>query len=289
MKRLVVYANPTYDVIGESVRVGGPGLYAAFGAHIHGYEVAVYGAVGKDGHRAVIEYRRRGVRFEKLVFNVDVYTTRFRIEYHDDKRVMHVEEVGPMLTHVEERTPRIVAPVLGEIPRSVMKRLVKDSYLDIQGVVRSRSRGPLRLVKGACHEVLSDVLPRAIHGDINETGICFGEKVVEEVKRLSREGVELLITMGYRGLILIYNDIAYFVASWGPKSSDPTGMGDTFLAAYAAGREDGLEPLEAVRYAVVTCGIRASGGMPSREEVERHVDEVKVSRIDWDTVSKLLG
>ncbi len=290
MKRLVVYANPTYDVIGGSIRVGGPAYYAVMGARVYGYEVAVYGAVGRDGHRAIVEYRRVGVRFEKLVFNVDEATTRFRIEYEGDRRTLFVEEPGPVLAHVEERRPRIVSPVLGELPRSTLQRLVGGAYLDVQGLVRRRARGVVEYVEGACLWLLeADNKPRAIHGDTGEIRACFAGRVGEAVRRLSREGVELIITMGYRGLLIANGDEVYRVGAWGPKSPDPTGMGDVFLAAYAAGREEGLEPLDAARRAAIACGLRAAGLTPKDEEIEKHEREVRVERVSWDTVGELLG
>ncbi len=290
MKKLVIYANPTYDVIEGVVRVGGPGLYAVRGARIHGYEVAVYGAVGRDGHRAILEYRRVGVRFEKLVFNVDEFTTRFRIEYDGDRRRMVVEEPGPLITYVEERHPRVVSPVLGELPSSVLRRLVRGAYLDVQGVVRRRSRGPLQLVEGACRSVLDeDALPRAIHGDIDELRVCLGSGALEQLRSLTASGVEVLASMGYRGLILAYDEKVYRVYAWGPRSPNPTGMGDVLLAAYAAGRESGLDPLEAVKHAVVACGLWAEGREPSGDDVERHVGEVRIENVTWSDVEALLG
>ena len=292
MKRLVVYANPTYDVVGDEVRAGGPGLYAALGAAAMGYTVRVYGAVGGDGHGVIRAYVERRIGFEKLEFHVDERTTRFRLEYVDGERRMEVLEVGPRLSIVEPREPRIVSPVLGELPKGYLGELFEGAYVDVQGFVRVRGRGPLRLERGACNTLPWDREPRALHGDVGELATCFaagGAALAAVLRRLSSRGVEVLATMGYRGLVLYAGGEAYHVDAWGPRASDPTGMGDVLLAAYAAAREEGFSPLDAVRVAVVACGLRASGEEVRRDRVEEHVHEVRVRRLEAGADERLLG
>ncbi len=293
MKRLVVYANPTYDVMGDKVRPGGPGLYAAVGAAALGYRVRVYGAVGGDGHAAIKAYVDSGVGFEKLEFHVDERTTRFRIEYVGDERRMEVLEMGPRLSIVEPRDPRIVSPVLGEIPRHYLRELLEGAYVDVQGFVRVRQPGPLRLARGACNGLPWDSGPRALHGDVNELMVCFdagsAAALSAALRGLAERGVEVLASMGYRGLLLYTRREVYHVDAWGPRAQDPTGMGDVLLAAYAAAREEGYTPVDAARVAVVACGFRAEGKEAKQSDVEEHLHEVRVRRLAPGSDEELLG
>ncbi|AEM39354.1 hypothetical protein Pyrfu_1496 [Pyrolobus fumarii 1A] len=289
--RLHVYANPTLDVKGSRIEAGGPAIYAAIAGRILGFTVYVYGGVGRDGHRVIAEYVRRGVRFGKLIFSLDDETTRFHIEYRGDKREMIVESLGPLVRSTPIREPRIVSPVLREYPKPLLDQLLSDAFVDIQGLVRERRVGPLRLVKGACQEFnLSKA--KALHGDIDEMIVCFNdslEAVLEKLSELTGEGVEILLSMGYRGLLLGYDGVWWHVRAWGPRATDPTGMGDVLTSSYAYARYIlGLEPIEAAKLAVVTCGLHARRTYEGvgLEDVRKFAKEVIASRVTREELYK---
>ncbi len=290
--KLHVYANPTYDVIGGEVRVGGPALYASLAGRILGFRVYVYGAVGSDGHRALRVYASRGVRFGLIRFDLDSKTTRFKIEYVDGERRMVVEEPGPLYTSELDVEPRVVAPVLREFPRSLLPRLARRAYLDVQGLVRVRERGPLRYERGACSGDWIHA-PSAIHGDAAELSTCLGaggDALVEKLLEVSRAGVEVLATMGYRGLLLFEDGRVYRVKAWGPRTDDPTGMGDVLLSSYAYARNLGYDALTAARIAVVVCGYHAMRSYEARgiEGVESEARRVEAIRVDEVEAARML-
>ncbi len=292
--KLHVYANPTYDVVKGETRVGGPALYASLAGRILGFRVYVYGAVGVDGHHALRFYASKGVRFGLVRFDLDSKTTRFRIEYVGEERRMVVEEPGPLYTSEVDVEPRVIAPVLREIPRGLLSRLARRAYLDVQGLVRVRERGVLRYERGACNEEWL-YAASAFHGDAAEIGTCLGvegEALLEKLLEISRAGVEILASMGYRGLLLFEDGKVYRVSAWGPRTSDPTGMGDVLLSSYAFARNLGYDALTAARMAVVVCGYHAMRRYEARsvEDIEREARGVRADHMSvTEAVNTLMG
>ncbi len=255
-----VYANPTIDIVKGEARAGGPGLYAALAASILGFSIRVYGAIGSDGFWVLEEYVRRGAKSGNIQVYLDEATTRMRLEYKGGRRIVFVESLGPRIESISVRTPRVIAPVIGEFSESVMRELSRGSSLDVQGLVRVREKSVVRLQGSSlCELTIRNAL--VVHGDLDELRACVNADttpaLISKLLVLSHD-TRVILSLGYRGALYFEEGEIYYVPAWGPRARDPTGMGDillssaTYLATYT-----GLSMLDAVRVSTVVCGLHA--------------------------------
>lgn len=146
-----------------------------------------------------------------------------------------------------------------DIPIETVKYIAKHDvpiYLGAQGYLRHLCDGEIILKPW---EDFSEFLKHVelLFLDEAEAGIITdfnGHDLETIAKQLSKFGPnEIIITMGDRGA-LIYSsqtDEIYKIHAFPPKQTmDPTGLGDTYMAAYASKRVEGCSPK--------SCGIFAS-------------------------------
>jgi len=253
--RLALVGNLSRDVVdGGPPRIGGAPYYAALAWRALGSRATIYTRSGPDER---VSYRRRLTSLGlPVVMLPGERTTSFSFYYEGSVRVMTVEDVGDVWTpeDVAAVTPGAwvhVAPLLrSDFPAETLAALARGRRLSLdgQGLVRSATRGPLRLDADFDPAVLE-------HVQI----LKLAEEEAEVIGAVDELGVpEVLVTYGSRGSCVYVKGRAERVGAW-PVPADPTGSGDAFSAAYLSARSQGLTPVSAARRATGLVGALLAG------------------------------
>jgi ribokinase len=117
---------------------------------------------------------------------------------------------------------------------------------------------------------------------VNETELAMlagtGSKAAHELSRSLEAAV--VATLGSDGAILVTGDETYRIGALSvPKVVDTTAAGDSFVGAFAAALDRGLELSTALRWASVAGGLActrlgAQTSIPTREEIEAHLPKL---------------
>lgn len=87
---------------------------------------------------------------------------------------------------------------------------------------------------------------------------------------------EVIVSRGGAGSYLLADGEGHDIPAFAPeKLVDPTGAGDSYLAAYVAARLEGREPREAARFAAALAALKVAGAGPfagTREDVDALVE-----------------
>ncbi len=261
MPPLALVGNLSRDLVdGGRPRIGGAPYYAARAWRALGCRAEIVTRCAREDRA---EFRRRlstlGLPVTMLPGTV---TTGFRLEYHGDRRTMHVARVGDAWTRQDAQAvpPGAwvhVAPLLrSDFPAATLAALARGRTLSLdgQGLVRVPEPGPLRLDPGFDPEVLRYV--RILKLAEEEAEVLLDRVDAASVAFL---GVpEVVVTYGSRGSWVFTGGRAQEVGAW-PVASDPTGSGDAFAAGYLTGRSRGLEPVSAARRATALVGALLTG------------------------------
>ena len=188
-------------------------------------------------------------------------TTTFSFSYDGEHRRMEVETVGDAWTAAEAaadlRTARWVhvgALLRSDFPPETLSALGRAHVLSLDGqaLVRPGRVGPLALDADYDPAILGSV--RILKLSEEEALVVLGELEEERVRAL---GVaEVVVTLGARGVVVFTAEGVERLAVNALLDVDPTGAGDSFAAAYLAGRSVGHAPRAAARRAAaVTAGL----------------------------------
>ncbi|MGF7118223.1 PfkB family carbohydrate kinase [Methanobacterium oryzae] len=134
-------------------------------------------------------------------------------------------------------------------------------YLGIQGYLRHLKEN--KVVLHPCNDAQNYLkFIKIIFMDENEAEIILGKKLSLEkiAKKLTTYGPEeVIITQGSKGALIYSKALnkTYKIPAFPPKFvEDPTGLGDTFMAAYAAKKLEVNDPGECGRFAAAASAIK---------------------------------
>ena len=250
MPPLALVGNLSQDVVdGGPARIGGAPYYAARAWRALGSRASIYTRCGPHDRAAFA--RQLTVVGLPVVLLPGTATTSFSFYYEEQTRVMTVEHTGDSWSPADVGAVTHgawvhVAPLLRtEFPAETLAALARGRRLSLdgQGLVRAPELGPLRLDGDFDPAMLA-------HVQI----LKLAEEEADVIGAVDELGVpEVLVTYGPRGSCLYVNGRAERVGAW-PVAADPTGSGDSFSAAYLAGRAQGLAPLAAARRATALVG-----------------------------------
>jgi sugar/nucleoside kinase (ribokinase family) len=185
-------------------------------------------------------------------------TITFRIENSGDGRELELEEPGEPWTLAE--TEGWVRDALRgcdwvhagaltreDFPAEVLASLRRGRRLSLdgQGLVRSAGLGPVELAHSFDREVLRhvDVL-KLSQEEADAVGVGLDET------SLASLGVpEIVVTLGSKGCIVYAGGVARVVPTRPLEVVDPTGAGDSFMAAYLSYRSARHAPQSAAHLA----------------------------------------
>jgi ribokinase len=103
------------------------------------------------------------------------------------------------------------------------------------------------------------------------TGIEEAKTAAEELAQTVQGGV--IVSLGPNGSYVVTEDIRQIVPAFKVKAVDTTAAGDVYCGTLATALVEGMEPMEAVRFASAAAAISvtrlgAQPSIPKREEIE---------------------
>jgi sugar/nucleoside kinase (ribokinase family) len=240
-------------VAGAPPRPGGPVFYSARAlAHLAADAVVAASCSEADRSQLLPPLEAFGL---PVRWYASETTTAYRFHYAGETRIMTQDAVGAAWS--SERAVEAAAGatwihvgalVRTDFPAETLAALAAGGrrlLIDAQGLVRTASLGPLR-TDSAVGDALRHV--QILKLDDQEAETLVGGAEAERLRALHVP--EVLLTLGSRGSVVVTPDLVEHVPAvemGGPV--DPTGAGDTFSAAYLAGRAAGADPIEAARVA----------------------------------------
>ena len=253
----------------ENVTPGGASFYAAITLRSLGARVSVVTKLNRDDASLLDELRARDVA---VSVTDSASTTTFLNAYPDDPdlRRQLVADVASPFTEGEVSNLKADLYYLGpltnnDVPASVVRLLASKGpvALDVQGFTRRIDRTGERwdLVTQADWREKALVLPHVsiVKANEEEARILTGDsRPIRMAELLSEYGPdEVIITRGSKPALLRARGKSYWIPSYPPRAVvDPTGSGDTFMAAYLFYRRltDSVE--EAGKFAAMTASLK---------------------------------
>jgi sugar/nucleoside kinase (ribokinase family) len=252
MGGIAVIGNLSRDTIdGGQPRVGGAPYHAARGLRLLGGGSRIIARCADADRRALVPpLSALGV---PVTWLPSPSTTAFEIQNDGEEREMTVGDPGAPWTVADARAVGRCAWIhLGgltraDFPAEVLAALARDRRLalDGQALVRRAETGPLVLDAEFDPGVLRHLTALKLNEE--ELEALGGEERVLEL------GVpELLLTKASAGAVVIARGVREHVHARRIEIDDPTGAGDSFLAAYTWSRASGHRPVSAARQAATT-------------------------------------
>src|SRR5262245_25932135 len=254
MRQLGVVGLVSLDrVDGGIPRLGGAPFYAAKALRLLGQPALIATKIApEDSCRGlhaigIPVYSRPAAR-----------TITFRIENDGDRRSMEIEELGEPWTPEDMSgwLDDVLLPVdwvhagaltRADFPPETLALLKRNRVLSFegQGLVRPAAMGEVRVNGDYDPETLRhvDILKLSEH-EADALGLSLDDR------SLASLGVpEIVVTLGSRGSVVFADGLADLVPARPIEARDPTGSGDTFMAAYLTYRRQRHSPRSAARLA----------------------------------------
>jgi len=257
----------TLDETENGLLPGGSCLYAALLAHHLGLRASILTSLGPDFPREIIP------REIEIASISALETTTFRHEINRGKRALwlrrRANEIGAEALPPEWQTARIVylCPVANEVDPRLAAGFSESSVgVGAQGWFRSPGPAIVPVPWGSAGLVLPHTQALFFsHEDVA------GLESKESVEHFQEVPVGAL-TLAHQGALLFVNGERYMVPPAPANSSEPTGAGDVFAAAFLIHYSGEGDPWLAAGYAAcagaLTVGNHGLAGVPAREALE---------------------
>lgn len=269
-------------VKGEDLKYipGGKGANQAVAMAKLGAQVEMFGCVGDDaaGVSLVKNMQETGVETKciKTVSGTPTGLAMITVGDSDNTIVVvagtndfvdvaYVNEVKDSLLECE------IVLLQHEIPQETVEYVIELCAQN--GVKVVLNPGPARPVKQEILDKVTYLTPNE-----HEAVILFGEDIsFEEMMKQYPE--KLVITQGSRGVsTCLENGEVILVPARKANVVDTTGAGDTLNGAFTVAITEGMDIAKALAFANTAAGLStekfgAQGGMPSREEVRKAMEE----------------
>ncbi|GER70314.1 ribokinase [Weizmannia acidilactici] len=264
-------------VIGNSFQTvpGGKGANQAVAAARLGAEVTMVGRVGDDvyGEKILENLRKNGVNIQFMmpVANCASGTAHITLA-EGDNSIIFVKGANDFVTpeYLEKTEEAVTSTDIVLIQQEIPVKTVEYA-----AELCSRHRIPLLLNPAPARSVSGELIGRAafITPNEHECDVLFnGMPRSEALKQFPNK---LIITEGKNGARFFNGSREIVVPAFPVEAVDTTGAGDTFNAAFAVAVAEGKKMEEALRFANRAASLSvtkfgAQGGMPFREELEKH-------------------
>ena len=266
---------------------GGVAHYAAFTYQQLGLSAAILTKVARDD----IEICLAGLRDAGVhsVAKESAATTRFENIYAQGQagsRTQRVDGVAAPfaaqdLTDIGGRCVHLGPLTASDMPLGFIKaarRNFERVVLDLQGCLRAVTGR--EIVRSSWADSVAalaavDILKASQAEAELMTGYA---DPVDAAKALAGQGPrEVVITLGDAGSVVFADGLATrFLSIPARRAVDPTGCGDTYLAAYVALRLEEATPAAAAEFATAAASIKLENAGPltaTREEIANHLAE----------------
>jgi len=282
-----VIGHITRDIIGaddgEFEMPGGTAYYTAIALKNLGMSVAVITKLNDSDVCLLRELEKDSI---PVFLGKSDSTTTFRNVYSSDTstREQLVKDVATPfavgdVSHCEARIFHLGPLMKNDIPLEVIRCLADRARisLDAQGFVRNFAgmRREWARVDHVEWEEQSEALPfvNILKANEEEARILSHEQNMAEIALdLSSHGPEeVVITRGANPSLIYSKGKSYWVPSFPPRNKalvDPTGCGDTYMAAYLYYREKTTQFEEVGKFAAMTASLKLECSSPFRGDVE---------------------
>lgn len=265
----------------SSPRAGGKSFIVARALRRLNRPVTLYGFLGgATGQYLRAESVRLGIRDRQTPIKGETRINTVLVDRHTGRATV-VNEPGPMVTEQEadqllaalnaDLTAGDILILTGSLPRGV------DRGLYAKLVQLARQRGALSIVdaEGDVLAYTVAALPWVVKCNLIEfrsiaadaphrmaTGNDY-QRLLRAMRDVVNTGVGLVIvTLGSDGVMAASATEAMHVAAAPVDTKNPTGSGDTFLAAFAAACADGAPLEEALRLGTAAASLNAAVLVP---------------------------
>lgn len=261
-------------VLGYESRFGGPAATAAVAISHLGGRPAYWGRLGKDeaGEAALALLQQHGVDCAGVAMISEGRTLR---------AIVMVDSRGERSIVSDRRSLPTDAGVLPTDELVDVDVVLADTRWPAGASVmldRARSAGIATVLDadGGTPDANERLIARSDHVVFSSEGLRdhAGDGAPAELLRRChvRPGQVFAATCGAGGSVWLIQDEITTVPAFDVVMRDTTGCGDVFHGAYALGIGEGMDPLDAARFASATAalkGARAAGwnGMPDRQAV----------------------
>ena len=261
---------------------GGKGANQAVAMARLGAETAMFGCVGEDeyGRKMVDNLRANGVNADHVKVLKDVPTGMAIITVgENDNTIIVIAGANGCVDRAyvdsvkEELLGYDMVVLQHEIPLDTVHYIVELCSAHNVPVVLNPA--PAAAVPAEIIEKVTWLTPNE-----HEAGLIFGSEYTAE-DLLRRYPEKLVITQGSRGVSVgLKNGEVYNVPVRPAKVADTSGAGDTLNGAFCYRIAMGDSVKDALRYANTAASLStekfgAQGGMPTKEEVEKALEEMK--------------
>jgi ribokinase len=284
----LVVTSPKRPVAGETVIgdtfhtvPGGKGANQAVAAARAGAEVEMVGAVGNDqfGKMVLDNFKKQGVSitFVKPVTDKKTGTAHIVIAEVDNSIVVVPganREVDKALVDRANEAIKAASIVLLqlEIPLNTVMYVVDLCHAwNVPVILNPAPAQPLPpdLIEKVTYLTPNEHECRAIFREFTD---------IEDI--LKQYPNKVILTEGSQGVLYFDGNRLIRVPALSVDVVDTTGAGDTFNGVFAAALSQGLPLKQAIRYGCVAASLSvtklgAQGGMPTMEEIRRHVGDEK--------------
>lgn len=280
MASRIPHAGETVTGTGLKYVPGGKGANQAVAMARLGADVEMFGCVGDDnaGRELTDNLRNNGVRTSRIGRVQDQPTGMAVITVAEGDNTIVI--IAGANSEVTVDYIRSVQDALLEAGMVLLQHEIPQKTIDYvirlcseHGITVMLNPAPARPVSSEMMDKISFLTPNE-----HEAAVIFGEE--REFSGLLQEFPgKLIITQGSAGVDACTEDGKLIhVPARHSHVVDTTGAGDTMVGAFAVRISEGAGLEEALRFANTAAGLSvekagAQGGMPSRAQVEKAVEE----------------
>lgn len=265
----------------SSPRAGGKSFIVARALRRLERDVTLYGFLGgATGLYLREECVRLGIRDRHTPIDGETRINTVIVDRHSGLATV-INEPGPQITGPEASALRRsleedlatgdMLVLSGSLPRGIEPGL----YADL--VSTARDRGALAIVDAAGEVLVRAAAagPWAVKCNVHEFGAIAPDApddvtspeslqmLFECMRAVVDSGVQLVIvTLGARGLLALSSEGAFELSAAPVTAMNPTGSGDTFLAAFVAAHSRGASLVDALRFGTAAASANAAVLVP---------------------------
>lgn len=275
---------------------GGKGLNVSKPASVMGARVVATGfAGGHAGDYIVESLNPFGITAKFYRLDAE---SRSCINIWDEKKKIQTEYLEPGFTVSEEEFQDFtryfeglvqeadVVAMSGSVPRG----LDGISYQKLVSIVKNAGKKVILDTSGELLRLGIEAKPTMVKPNIDEIRMLTGsacdsrQELIRAAKIIHEKGVEIVvISLGAEGSMLVCDTGVYRAVVPKIEAVNTVGCGDSMIAGFAMGMEEGLPIEESLRKASAisaAAALREETGFLVREDVERLLPQIQIIKIE---------
>ena len=275
---------------------GGKGLNVSKPVSIAGANVVATGFVGGHAGDYIVD-ALKPFRIESKFYRLEA-ESRSCINIWDTEKKKQTEFLEPGFQVSEAEFDKFLKHfrgLLGEadvvaMSGSVPKGLDGTSYQKLVKLVKAAEKKVILDTSGELLRQGIEAKPTMIKPNQDEIRMLTGstcdtiEEIIRAAQKIHERGVEMVaISLGADGSVLVCNDGVYQAKVPKIDAVNTVGCGDSMIAGFALGLEQGLDPAEMLRLASAisaAAALREETGFFVKEDEERLLPQIVVEKLE---------